>query len=322
MAALAKITTLPEFADADTAAFAADVIAGLTATPKHIPPKYFYDAEGSHLFEEITWLPEYYLTRTERQILRDSGADIARLIPEQAVLVEFGSGACQKARILLDAAPQILAYVPIDISADFLARQAAELHRDYPRLAVEPVVADFTRNVPLPHDLGKARVGFFPGSTIGNFERHEAVRFLRHAARLLGHGALLIIGVDLVKDAEVLNAAYNDSAGVTERFNFNLLVRINRELGGTFDLKTFEHHAFFNRERHRIEMHLASIKRQKVKVAGVTIDFRAGETIHTENSYKYTPDSFVSLARGAGWSPVAIWADPQQYFSVHALHAR
>jgi dimethylhistidine N-methyltransferase len=300
--------------------FVNDVLAGLSKRPKQLSPKYFYDAAGARLFEEITALPEYYPTRCELAILRAHAAAIARHIPQGAALVEFGSGSTRKARIVLDAAPAIAAYVPVDISSEMLEQEAEELRRAYPRLAVLPVVADFMRPFRLPAALaGMARAGFFPGSTIGNFEPHEACSFLRHAGRMLGQGETLIIGVDLVKDAAILNAAYDDAAGVTARFNRNLLTRINRELGGTFDLATFSHQAFYNAERGRIEMHLVSKKRQKVRVAGRIIEFRAGEAIHTENSYKYTLESFAALARGSGWRPLEVWTDAKGYFSVYAL---
>jgi dimethylhistidine N-methyltransferase len=223
-------------------------------------------------------------------------------------------------RILLEAAPTIAAYVPVDISAEMLAQEAQALRHDFPRLAVEPVEADFTQPFALPAAVTSgARTGFFPGSTIGNFEPHEACAFMRHAGRMLGEGAHLIIGVDLVKDPVVLNAAYNDKAGITAQFNLNLLARINRELGGDFDLDGFSHKAFYNSVRSRIEMHLVSKRRQKLRVAGRMIDFRAGETIHTENSYKYTLESFGALARGSGWTPAAVWTDAGANFSIHAL---
>jgi dimethylhistidine N-methyltransferase len=303
-------------------AFARDVIEGLTARPKRLSPKYFYDETGSRLFEEITALPEYYPTRCELSILRAHAVDMARLLPPQTALIEFGSGSSRKARLMLDAAPAIAAYVPVDISSEWLSEEAARLRRDYPRLLVLPVAADFTQAFRLPQAIaGLARAGFFPGSTIGNFETHQACAFLQHAARILGQDALLIVGIDLVKDAGTLTAAYNDAAGVTARFNLNLLVRINRELGADFDPAKFCHQAFYNRERQRIEMHLASRVRQQVEVCGRTIEFRAGETIHTENSYKYTVDSFGALARGCGWTPVTAWSDPDGYFSVQALRA-
>jgi dimethylhistidine N-methyltransferase len=307
--------------DEERSTFAADVLAGLSASPKRLPPKYFYDDAGSLLFERITELPEYYPTRCEMSILRVHAADICRLIPEGAALIEFGAGAAKKARVLLRAAPQLAAYVPVDICGEMIEREAAELRADFPKLKVLPVKADITTRFALPAEAESAasRVGFFPGSTIGNFEPHEAAGFLRNAARVLGRGATLIIGVDLIKPVEVLTAAYNDKAGVTSKFNCNLLKRINRELAGTFKLDGFEHHAFYNRERNRIEMHLASRKRQKVKVLGETVDFRAGETIHTENSYKYSVESLSALARGVGWLPAAAWSDPDNYFSIQAF---
>jgi dimethylhistidine N-methyltransferase len=308
---------------AQASQFAHDVLAGLTARPKRLLPKYFYDQAGAQLFEQITELPEYYPTRCELAILREHAAEIAGLVPEGAALIEFGSGSSKKARILLAAAQQAAAYVPVDISTEMLATEAQELRRDHPRIKVLPIETDFTKPFSLPAAIADVpRAGFFPGSTIGNFEPHEACSFLRHAGRILGKGAVLIIGVDLIKDAKVLNAAYDDAAGVTAKFNLNLLTRINRELDGTFDLESFSHEAFYNSERHRIEMHLASKKRQKVRVCGRLIDFRAGETIHTENSYKYTLESFGALARGSGWAPVAVWTDKKKYFSVQALVAQ
>jgi dimethylhistidine N-methyltransferase len=304
----------------EESSFARDVIAGLSARPKRLSPKYFYDEAGSKLFEQITALPEYYPTRCELDLLRDRAPDLARFFPPASALIEFGSGSSKKVRILLAAAPTIAAYVPVDISSEMLVQEAGDLRRDYPQLAVLPVEADFTRPFSLPAAAaGMAHVGFFPGSTIGNFEPHEACSFLRHAGRMLGRGATLIIGIDLVKDSRILNAAYNDKAGITARFNLNLLARINRELDGNFDLANFSHHAFYNSDRRRIEMHLASNKRQKVRVAGRLFEFRAGETIHTENSYKYTLDSFAALARGSGWQPISAWTDAGANFSIHAL---
>jgi dimethylhistidine N-methyltransferase len=303
-----------------SSSFAHDVVAGLTSRPKRLSPKYFYDHAGAQLFEEITRLPEYYPTRCELEILRTHASDMARFFPAGSALIEFGSGSSKKVRILLAAAPTIAAYIPVDISSDMLVQEAQELRRDHPQLAVLPVEADFTQPFSLPAAAADMpRAGFFPGSTIGNFEPHEACAFLRHAGRMLGPRATLIIGVDLVKDASVLNAAYDDATGVTAKFNLNLLTRINRELGANFDLPSFSHEAFYNAERHRVEMHLASKKRQKVRVNGRTIDFRTGETIHTENSYKYTLDSFRALARGSGWTPVAVWTDAGENFSIHAL---
>jgi dimethylhistidine N-methyltransferase len=301
--------------------FARDVIAGLTARPKRLPPKYFYDETGSRLFEEITRTPEYYPTRTELGILQARASEITRLFPPGAALIEFGSGSSRKVRILLDAG-RVCAYVPVDISAHGLKQEAAQLKRDYPRLAVFPVAADFTQSFRLPRPLARLpRAGFFPGSTIGNFEPAQAIAFLRHAARMLGSASVLVVGVDLVKDAAILNAAYNDAAGVTAKFNLNLLHRINRELGADFDLASFSHQAFFDPQRSRVEMHLVSRVRQRVNVCGRVIEFRAAETIHTENSYKYTVESFAALARNAAFEPIETWTDPAGYFAVQALRS-
>ena len=287
-------------ARSQTSDFARDVVAGLTADPKTLPAKYLYDDHGSALFEDITVLPEYYPTRTELGILEQRADEIAQLIPSGASLIEFGSGSTIKARIVLRAAA-VAAYVPVDISASFLNQEAARLKQDLPRLQILPVAADFTKPFDLPPQVrARAHVGFFPGSTIGNFEPPEAAKFLRHAARLLGRGAHLIVGIDLIKDARVLHAAYNDAAGVTAAFNLNLLRRINRELGADFDLDGFRHDAFYNDDAHRIEMHLESLVAQSVRIGDRAIRFGAGETIHTESSYKYSVESFQSLAAGAG----------------------
>ena len=300
--------------------FADHVISGLGDSPKWLSAKYFYDAAGSDLFEEIARLPEYYPTRTELKILAENARAMSACIPLAAALVEFGTGSTKKARILLNAAPQIAAYVPVDISTEFLAQEAAAVRRDLPNIAVLPVAADFTRDFDLPAQIrNRPRVGFFPGSTIGNFEPQDAAEFLRQAARILGAGATMIVGVDRIKDEAVLNAAYDDAAGVTARFNLNILRRMNRELGGDFDLAAFRHRAFYNVADHRIEMHLESLKPQTVTVAGRSFTFAKGETIHTENSYKYTVESFRELAQEAGWRPVATWTDANDYFAVHAL---
>jgi dimethylhistidine N-methyltransferase len=307
--------------DEQTSAFARDAVGDLSQHPKRLSPKYFYDAAGSELFEAITRLPEYYPTRTELRILRDRADAIAAIIPKGAALVEFGAGATTKVRLLLENC-EIGAYVPVDISGDFLNGQAQGLRKDFPRLAVHPVAADFTEPFELPAAIaGMPKVGFFPGSTIGNFEPHEACGFLRSAHQILGEGALMIIGADLEKDERVLYDAYNDAAGVTARFNLNVLVRINRELGGNFDLSAFTHRAIYNRERHRIEMHLISKKQQVVRLLGTSFAFRHGESIHTENSYKYSLERFAALARGAGWKVRTSWTDEANMFSVHALVA-
>jgi dimethylhistidine N-methyltransferase len=307
--------------DRQTSAFALDALEGLTNTPKALSPKYFYDAAGSDLFEQITRLPEYYPTRTELGILRDRGADIAALIPPGAALVEFGAGATTKVRLLLQNC-SFSAYVPVDISGEFLKQQASGLRKDFPELAVHPVTADFTQAFDLPADVrNRPKVGFFPGSTIGNFEPEEASRFLCRAAEILGRDALMILGVDLEKDEGLLHAAYNDAAGVTAKFNLNLLVRMNRELGANFDVSSFAHRAIYNRRHHRIEMHLYGRKAQKVRLCGRTISFAAGESIHTENSYKYSIPRFGALARTSGWRIDTTWTDVRSMFSVHALRA-
>jgi dimethylhistidine N-methyltransferase len=300
-------------------AFAEDVLAGLAAPRKHLSAKYFYDSAGSALFEQITRLPEYYPTRTEFAILERDGAEIAALLAPGGALVEFGSGSTEKVRRLLPHLPGLGAYVPVDVSEEFLRSEAEELGRDFPHLRIEPAAADFTRPFALPDDLPEARMGFFPGSTIGNFEPETAATLLRHFARTLGAGASLIVGVDLVKDKAVLDAAYDDAAGVTAAFNLNLLRRINREVGADFDLDAFAHRAFFNEDLARIEMHLVSRRDQVVTVANVPFAFREGETIHTENSYKYTIPGFRALAARAGWEGRAVWTDPDGLFSVHAL---
>jgi dimethylhistidine N-methyltransferase len=304
-----------------TSAFARDAVDDLSQHPKRLSPKYFYDAAGSELFEAITRLPEYYPTRTELGILREKSGEIAAIIPAGAALVEFGAGATTKVRLLLEKSA-FEAYVPVDISGDFIRAQADALRRDFPSLSVYPLAADFTLPFALPGAIAKmAKVGFFPGSTIGNFEPHEACHFLKSAHDILGQGAQMIVGADLEKDERVLYDAYNDAAGVTARFNLNLLARINRELGGNFDLCAFAHRAIYNPDRHRIEMHLISKKTQTVRMLGTSFSFRPGESIHTENSYKYSIDRFASLARRSGWKVRETWTDRAHMFSVHALMA-
>lgn len=302
--------------------FEADVLSGLSATPKAVPPKHFYDKVGSHLFEAITELPEYYPTRTEAALLADAAVEISSYISDGAALVEFGSGASVKTRLLLDAAPQTAVYVPVDISEDALAVAASAINADYPSLIVAPLAGDFTDQLELPEAARRRpRTGFFPGSTIGNFERKEAIAFLGAAARLLRSGAQFVVGVDLVKDPAVLVRAYDDAQGVTAAFNKNLLARINRELDGDFDLTAFAHEAIWNPEKSRVEMHLKSLKDQTAHAAGREFRFSAGETIHTENSHKFTPDGFSSLAGEAGWRTLRLWTSPEPAFAVFMLAA-
>jgi dimethylhistidine N-methyltransferase len=306
--------------DAATEQFANDAISGLTASRKQLSPKYFYDAAGSQLFEDICLLPEYYPTRTELGILRAHAKRFAALMPKDAALIEFGAGSATKAKIMLNAAPRVAAYVPVDISSEFLVDEARKLERDIPRIGVFPVAADFTRAFEIPKAVrNRPRVGFFPGSTIGNFERPQAVEFLRQAGRILGPDAVFIVGADRVKDEATLHAAYNDAAGVTAAFNLNLLVRMNRELGANFDLDAFAHTAPYVREFSRIEMHLESTRDQVVNLLGHAIKFRKGETIHTECSHKFTVESFTAMAAEAGWSVAEVLSDPKEYFSVYVL---
>jgi L-histidine Nalpha-methyltransferase len=297
--------------------FARDLLAGLRNAPKTAPCKYFYDREGSALFDRICELPEYYPTRTEMALLRKHAVEIAQAMGPDALLIEYGAGALKKVGLLLDALERPRAYVPVDISGEYLHDVTARLRASCPGLAVHPVVADFTEPFDLPQ-IGGRRIGFFPGSTIGNLDRKEAFRFLRRAAGLLGGGGMLI-GVDLVKDPAILHAAYNDSQGVTEAFNKNLLVRANRELEADFDPAAFAHYAFYNPIAQRIEMHLMSMAEQNVTLRGQEIAFTEGETIHTENSHKHTVEGFRALARQAGFLPRGVWTDSAGLFSLHWL---
>ena len=315
------VSNLHQRLDDGARAFAQDVLDGLARKPKMLLPKYFYDDTGSRLFEEITRLPEYYPTRTELGILNDRAQEIAGILPKRSALIEFGAGAATKVRLLLKPC-DVAAYVPVDISGDFLREQARELAKDFPALAVHPVAADFTAPFDLPPEIAAMpKLGFFPGSTLGNFDPADACAFMRNARDMLGDGAMLLIGIDLEKDERLLRAAYNDAEGVTSQFNLNLLTRINRELGGDFDLGGFTHRAVYNRERHRIEMHLVSRKQQTANLLGRHVRFRTGESIHTESSYKYSVERFHALARGTGWTPVKSWTDDAKMFSVHALRA-
>ena len=300
--------------------FQHDVVAGLTKIQKSIPCKYLYDQRGSQLFEAICRTPEYYPTRTEIALLRKHAENIAELMGAGAHLIEFGSGSSLKVRILLDAAPNLASYVPVDISRDHLMRAAAAVAKDYPKLKVLPVAADFTQPFTLPDEIHDGRkVSFFPGSTIGNFTNEEATAFLANAVRMLCPGGGLLIGADLKKDPKILNAAYNDKAGVTSSFSLNLLRRINREIGGTFDLRRFRHEARYNANTGRVEIFLVSRDNQNVRVSGNTFSFDAGERIHTENSYKYDVGEFQAMARQAGFLARKVWVDGKNFFSVHYL---
>ncbi|MDJ0932976.1 L-histidine N(alpha)-methyltransferase [Breoghania sp.] len=299
-----------------------DAIAGLSAYPKTLPTKYLYDAEGSRLFEEICEQPEYYPTRTETALLHAISEDLSEAIDNDAVLVEFGSGASTKTRTLLDAAPQISIYVPIDISQIALDEAANSLNADFPNLNVLPLIADFTA----PHTLPEAtrnrpHVGFFPDSTIGNFAPEAAVDFLKSALITLGEDVRSILGADLAKEESVLISAYDDAQGVTAAFNLNLLARLNREVGADFDLEAFSHRAIWNAAESRIEMHLVSRKNQTVHLGGKEIAFAVGETIHTENSHKYTYDMLAELAAAAGWRIEKSWISDPYPFAVLLMGA-
>ena len=302
--------------------FRDDVFEGLSREQKELPCKYFYDNRGSELFNTICGLDEYYPTRTETALLQAHGGEMADLIGPGVCLIEFGCGSLLKTRLLLDALRSPAAFVPIDISADHLLQSSAALAADYPDLEVLPVVADFTRPVKLPDKARKAsenRIGFFPGSTIGNFDHAGAADFLATVANMVGGGGALLIGVDLKKDEDILVRAYDDAQGVTAAFNRNVLERINRELGGCFDIETFRHRALYNGAEGRIEMHLVSEKDQTVTVHDRDFTFTKGETIHTENSCKYHVEEFSSLAAGAGFRSARTWVDGDGLFSLHYL---
>jgi dimethylhistidine N-methyltransferase len=306
----------------------ADVLRGLAEKPRKLPPKYFYDARGADLFEQICELPEYYPTRTETRILEQYAPDMAAALGPRARIIEFGSGSGIKTRILLRHLEDPASYIPVDISAGQLHRFAGELRQEFPSLRVEPVAGDYTGSIPLPPPPPGARrtVAFFPGSTIGNFEEADAVAFLRHVRSLCGPGGALLIGADLHKDIGILEPAYNDASGVTAEFNLNVLRRINRECGADFPLDAFAHHAPYDTSRMRIEMRLVCTQRCIVNVpvdAGgtdtATFGFRPGDHIVTEYSHKYTPDSFRSLARRSGWTAQRAWTDDDDLFSVWLL---
>ena len=303
-----------------------EVLRGLLAERKTLPPKLFYDARGAELFERICELDEYYLTRTELAILRAHVDEIAALAGPRVALVEYGSGAGVKVRLLLDAfaaaGTTVGAYVPIDISREQLAAVATQLAAEYPGLPVQPVCADYTAPLRLPDLPQRARrIAFFPGSTIGNFHPTEAAAFLRRVRRTVGPDGALVLGVDRRKDAATLNAAYDDRAGVTAEFNLNLLARLNRELGADFDLARFRHRAFFASEPSRVEMHLESTEPQTVHVAGVPVRFARGETIWTESSYKYDLPRLHRLASSAGFVVRRRWTDEDRNFWVVFLEA-
>jgi len=299
--------------------FKEDIVKGLSAPEPYILPKYFYDEAGSRLFEEICNTEEYYPTRTEVCIIRDTIDSIVETLGKNCLLIEPGSGDSYKVRLLLDALRPI-AYLPIDISRRYLQDEAQKLAAEFTWLNVHAVCADFTGKLELPyHAESTNKVAFFPGSTIGNFLPEQAVIVLDEIRKMVGNGGGLLIGVDLQKDTDILNAAYNDKKGFTEKFNKNLLLRINRELGADFDIEQFEHRAFFNEEKHRIEMHLVSLREQQVTIEDHVFHFAKGQSIVTEYSHKYTVEHFQKLADKAGFRCVKKWLDEDKLFSVFYL---
>lgn len=301
--------------------FLATVRYGLCQQPRSIPPKFFYDTRGSQLFDSICTTPEYYLTRTETGILNQFCEQMVNLIGTSCVLIELGCGNATKTPLLLRHLADGAMYVPIDICEPLLLQSTQRLRKMFPAIHMHPLCADYTRLSTLAFDgyADRRRVIFFPGSTIGNYTPDESVRLLRHAAQLLGSDGALLVGVDCKKSPDLLNAAYNDADGYTAAFNLNLLARMQRELGAQLDLDGFAHYAYYNAVLGRIEMHLVSQRKQVIRLEGETFHFEEGETIHTENSYKYTAHEFQQLAREAGWHPKMLWTDRDGFFNVHYL---
>lgn len=306
--------------------FKTDVIEGLSTSPKRLSPKYFYDDQGSHYFDEICHLEEYYPYRTELKMLPDVMLDASQTLNakkpgSQYAVVEFGAGALDKVKPLLDTLKNIQQFVPLDIAGDFLRANAEQLQEEFPNIAITPVEADFTQPVSLPCVGNLELLGFFPGSTIGNFHPDEAAKFLINARHTLKSQSYLLVGVDTKKSVVALHNAYNDRAGSTQAFNMNLLTRMNRELDADFDCDKFEHYAFYNPTKSRIEMHLVSAVEQTVNIGSARIHFAAGESIHTESSYKYAPQEFSQLASSAGWQVEAQWLAEDDMFSMFLLKA-
>lgn len=301
-----------------------EILNGLTAEQKRIAPKYFYDDRGSKLFDRICELPEYYPTRTELALLRGHAPEIAELVGPRVSVIELGAGSTTKARVLLDRLVEPAAYVPVDISAEYLVRQAEELAADYPHIQVHPVSADFTKPFTLPEldPIPRRNLVFFPGSTIGNFPRRQALDLLEVMAFEAKHDGALLVGVDLRKDPVRLRAAYNDKAGVTAKFNLNVLERLNRELGADFELEHFRHRAVYDEDKGRIEMRLVSTQPQRVHMLGTELEFDKDEYIVTEHSHKYSVDEFHELACRAGIEPVTTWLDDERLFSVHYMRVQ
>ncbi|EAU40612.1 hypothetical protein FP2506_02759 [Fulvimarina pelagi HTCC2506] len=304
-------------------AFLTDVLEGLSRKQKTLPSRWLYDDEGSELFEAITGVDEYYPTRTETRILNENAAEIGTAFGKDVVLIEYGAGAGVKTEIVLSALETPECYVPVDIAGDFLETSAERLRERFSDLRIRPITADFTADFDLPSDLpGDNRGAFFPGSTLGNLCRKEARALLSRVRGHVGPGGRFVIGIDLKKDIETLLAAYDDKAGVTAAFNLNILTRINRELGGSFDLPSFAHEARWNSEASAVEMHLVCVKSTRAAVGQRTFTFEGGETIHTESSRKYDLDDFATLVNSSGWAVEKSWTDPRSLFAVVALTAR
>ena len=305
--------------EAEIAEFRAAVLAGLAHRPRSIPSRFLYDAVGSALFEDITRLEEYYPTRTETALLETYGAEIAQLVGDVDILVEFGSGSSRKTSLLIDALDGLDIYIPIDVSESFLADAAKRLEAEHDGLTVKPLVGDFMRTRDLAGAPRGEKLGFFSGSTIGNLTHEEARDFLVNAAHLLGRDSAFLIGVDLKKKLDILRPAYDDEGGVTAAFSLNMLTRINRELDGDFDTTQFAHRAVYNDSKGRIEIYLESLTEQTVQVCNRRFNFARAERVHTENSHKYSVPEFQALALSAGWRPVEAWTDADQLFSLHLL---
>ena len=298
-----------------------EIVDGLSAEQKQISPKYFYDERGSQLFDEITRLPEYYLTNTELGIMRDNIAEITSQVGKQASLIEFGSGSSLKTRVLLEHLSELAAYVPVDISAEHLHTSAEEIRAEFPHIDVLPVVADFTKTfqLPKPMVMSVRNVVYFPGSTIGNFEHDVAIELLQVMYHEAGKGGALLIGVDLQKDPDVIESAYNDSAGVTAEFNLNMLRHLNRDYGANFDVDEFAHSASYDADKGRVVIELVSQTDQTFEVGDKAFDIANGEAILTEYSHKYTLDGFAAMAADAGFAVETVWTDKDQLFSVQFL---
>lgn len=304
--------------------FRHDILSGLLTTPKSLPPKYFYDEEGSRLFNLICETPEYYLTRTEISILSEHAGEILGKIPNPIRIIELGSGKSSKTRLLLDSSAEISSYVPIDISKEQLLSSTQSLAQRFPHIPMLPICADYTQLQALPlMDDGKAAhpLVFFPGSTLGNLDEDEALALLKSIHHWLRGGGFMLVGIDLFKDPKIIEAAYNDAEGITAAFNLNLLRRINHELDADFDLGGFQHEAFFNPRHQCIEMHLRSLRRQAITIDGIHIPFEKEETIHTESSYKYNLQDFVKFCHRAGFLHIQSWTDPSRYFAIALLQA-